>query len=554
MKISAAIVGALLSAAPSIAPAETLLDAIQIAYETNPELRAQRADLQATNEGYVQARAGYGPQISVTGGYQYEYAGVQLPSGLSNSTTTANYSVATGSADLSLVQPLYTAGRNKSHVAEASDSVLAARQDLRAAEASLILNVVTAYMDVLRDREMAREIQSEVDELTAFQQEIGSRGRLGEMSKTDVAQADSRLLAARAQLVQAQGRLGLSSSEYLATVGQNPGELQPPSVLPGVPNNVEDAFNTAAQNNADLMAAIQKERAARDHVNAAKAENGPTVSLKVDAGIQPDAAYIPNQYDRSVTAQVVVTQPIYTSGLNSSRIREAVDRDTNAQLLIESTRRDVVRRVSQAWDQFTASQNALAVVTQQLDAEEVAAKGMRLEERAGARTTIDLLNADAELTNARLTEIQDRHDVLIARAALLAAMGMLEAKYLTPSAPQDDPAAAFKGVEGRTAPVWEDGIGILLDQIGSPSTPPPKVSTGTAGGARPNPADHPVAQEGAPVEMQHDTVRPEPAAPSAPVNSSPPTQQNAPQAQSPSGDILGNLLDRSVKPAETGTP
>ena len=241
------------------------------------------------------------------------------------------------------------------------------------------------------------------------------------------------------------------------------------------------------------MGALQKERAARDRVNEAKAENGPTVSLKVDAGIQPDASYLPNQYERSVAAAVVLTQPIYTSGMNSSRIREAIDMDSDAELQIESMRRDVVRRVSQAWDQLTSSRNALTVVSQQLGAEEVAARGMRLEERAGLRTTIDLLNADAELTNTRLIEVQDRHDEYIARASLLAAMGELEVRYISPGLQQDDPVVAFKRVEHKTAPVWEDGIGILLDQIAAPSTPPPGAeSSPSAGATRPAPGDHPV--------------------------------------------------------------
>ena len=204
MRKPLAILAVLLAAAPSMGHAETLMDAIQMAYDSNPDLRAQRAGLGATNEGYVQAKSGYGPQVSVTGGYQYQNVNAQLPPTLLSSATQKNYSLATGSADLSLVQPLYTAGRNKSQVAEATDNIMAGRQDLRAQEAKLLLNVITAYMDVLKARQTVRIVQGEIDELTSAQREISSRGQLGDMSRTDVAQAEARLLAEHAQLLQSQ--------------------------------------------------------------------------------------------------------------------------------------------------------------------------------------------------------------------------------------------------------------------------------------------------------------------------------------------------------------
>ena len=487
------MVGALLACVPSLCRAESLLDAIQMAYESNPALRAQRADLRAVNEGYVQARSHYGPQINLSGGVQYQNADVQFPASLFSPAATKPYQATTATADLSLVQPIYTAGRLKAGVDEASDNILTGRETLRAVEARLILNVIIAYMDVLRDRKTVRVIQLEIADLTTVSAEATQRGRLGQISRTDVAQAESRLLAAKAQLVQAQGRLGVSSSEYLASVGQNPGELEAEPELAGVPNTVDEAFDAADKNNAELMAAIQKERAARERINQAKAANGPTVSIKVDAAITPYAPYIPNQYDRSFAVQAVITQPLYTSGFNSSKIREAVENASSAQLTIESTRRGVVQLVSQAWDQFTSSHNALLVTTQQVKTEEIALEGNRMEERAGLRTTIDLLNAEAELANTRLSAIQSHHDEYVARAALLSAMGMLEIKYLASAAQRDDPVAPLRRVENRTAPKWEDAIGRVLDQVAAPSTPPSPAETPPG---RPRPVDHPIAAAG----------------------------------------------------------
>ncbi len=490
-----ALAAALLACGPGVCSAESLSDAIRLAYETNPALRAKQAQLRAIDEGYVQARAGYGPQVSLTGQAAHVDAAVQQPASFFSPATTSALHADTGSADLSLTQPLYTAGQTRARVRGASASVLAGRESLRQAESQLLQNVITAYVDVRRDRESVQIIKDEIVALKGEFDETKAKGALGALSKTDVAQSEARLLSAEAQLNLAQGRLNASSAEYLNAVGQSPGELEPEPELAGVPDTVDQAFEAADHNNAELLAAIENERVARENVNQAKAAFGPTVSVRLDAAITPNAPYLPEQYDRSITAAVVFSQPLFTSGLNSSRVREALERDNSALLEIEATRRGLVQLVAQAWDQLVSTQSAIAIEDRQVDVEKVAVEGNRIEERVGLRSTIDMLNAELELANTRLALVQSRHDEYVAGAALLSAMGLLEARFLTPGVQAYSPEASFDRVKTLGAAPWESAVEVV-DGIGAPNSPAPRVSSPEAGADRP--ADMPSLPKPAP--------------------------------------------------------
>ena len=473
-----------LALAPGLGSAETLYDAMALAYQTNPGLRAQRAQLRAVDEGYVQARAGYGPQVNVSGQASYQDARVDQGASLFSRATSVDDRAGTASADLSAVQPLYTAGAVRAQVKGAAANILASREALRQAEGQLLQNVVTAYVDVRRDRETIRILKDEIVALTREFDETKAKGALGALTKTDVAQSEARLLSAQAQLNLAQGHLSASNAEYLNVVGQNPGELAPEPDLAGMPATVDQAFDAADHNNAQLLGAIQTERAAREKVNQAKAANGPSVSIKLDAAIAPNEPYLQRQYDRSVSVAAVVTQPLFTSGLNSSKVREALEDDNRAQLDIETARRGVVQLVAQAWDQLVSTREAMVIEQRQVRVETVAVEGNRVEERVGLRTTIDLLNAELELADARLGLLQSRHDEYVARAALLSAMGLLEARFQTPDAATYSPQASLGRVEHLGATPLQDAAA-LIDGVAAPSSSPPRLSAPDAGAARP---------------------------------------------------------------------
>jgi outer membrane protein len=467
------------------APAETLFDAIRLAYDSNPALRAQRAQQQATDEDYVQAKAGLGPQINVTGQEARQWARVDQSATIFTQAGHTDYHATTGSADLSVVQPVFSSGAKRAQVEGAKAGVMAGREDLRQTEAQLLQAVIQAYEDVRRDRQSIAFLQEEIAALSRDFEEIKAKGAAGQLTKTDVAESGSRLLDARAQLHLAMGRLDSSVAEYMDVVGQSPGDLAPEPDLPGVPKTVEAAFDAADQNNPQLRSALQSELAARQKVAEAKAAYGPTLALRFDAQIQPIEPYLPNQYDRDVSISAVYNQPLFTSGLNASKVRQALDQDNQAQLAVERARRDAVQQVSKAWSTLGSSRDAISIQAEQVEAEHAAVVGNRIEQRAGTRSTFELMNAEFELTNSQLSLLQSRHDEYLARAQLLAAMGVLEARYLTPGGQTYDPVVKLKRVEGVYAAPWEGAVE-ALDGMGMRQNSAPRLSAPGAGSARPD--------------------------------------------------------------------
>ncbi|HZZ66829.1 MAG TPA: TolC family outer membrane protein [Phenylobacterium sp.] len=470
-----------LSAAP--AGATTLMDAIRLAYQTNPTLRAQRAELAAVGEGYVQARANLGPQVNLNGQGGYSIARVQAGPGLFTPPSDTTYRGTTGMGDFSIVQPIFTFGADKAQIRGAQADVLSGREDLRRVESETLQKVIVAYVDVRRDRQIMTILRDEIDHLTHEFEETQAKGELGQLTRTDVAEAQARLLAAESQLEAARGRLTSSNAAYLAVVGENPDELAPEPDLPGMPATIDQALAAAEHNNPQLRSAMEAEKAAREKVNAAKAAYGPTIGLRFDAGVSPVEPYIPGLYDRNITVEAVVSQPIFTSGMRGSKVREAADRDSEALIGIEAARRQAVQTIAQAWGAWTTARDSEALTARQVEAESVAVEGNEVEERVGRRSIFELVNIELDFANARVQLVESRHDEYAARAALLAAMGVLEARFLTPGVDIYDPTASLKKAQRGAVP-WEGAIQTIDSAVG-PHTPPPRAISPGAGSTHP---------------------------------------------------------------------
>jgi outer membrane protein len=453
-RVSVNILGLALAAsaiaAGSQASAETLFDAIQVAYQTNPRLLGDQAGLRAIDEGYVQARSGLGPQAAATAQYELQNAHIRQPATPFSPAQTTHYQATHGQGAISLTQPIYTSGATQAKVRTAEANILAGRESLRYTESQLVLAVIQAYVDVRRDRQVLEVIRDEITALTAEFAEIKAKGALGTLTRTDVALAEGRLLSAQAQLRLAQGQLDVSNASYLAVVGHMPGDLAQEPALEGLPETVDDAYDAAEHNNAQLRSAQNAEMAAREQIKQARALSGPTVSVKLDGSYGPYLAYLPGQYERNLSAAVVLDMPLFTSGYNGSKVREATNRDTQSRLTIDATRRQVIQDAAQAWTQLVSARNAIAIQQHQVDAVQDAVIGTRIEAKVGTRPTIDLLNTELELSNARQTLLQSKRDEYVARAALLSAMGVLEVGNLTPGAQLYDAGYNFRRVRNRT--------------------------------------------------------------------------------------------------------
>ena len=460
---------AILCAAPSLALGETLADAIALAYQSNPTLQQQRAQLRALDETYVQARAGWRPTASAqaTGGYS-KTPQTSLFGGVSQVESN------TGEAAFGVTQPIYTGGRTASEVRATEADVLAGRQQLRAAEASLLQNVISAYADVLRDQ---RLLQIHEHDLAVLQSEVDdslARLKAEEVTVTDVAQTRTQLAQSRSGLIIAQGQLQISRANYAALVGQNPGTLQPSGEMPGLPADVDRAFDIAAQENPGLRQAEAAEEASRARVAEARAADLPTLSVNANIGLT--GALTPlygRDYDRALNAGFTLTQPIFTGGVNASNIRRALELNTSDRVGVELARRAAVQAISQGWNQMITDRSAVRSEEDHVRVARDYFSGSQAEYAVGQRSTLDVIIAEQDLVGAEVTLAEAQHDAFVAEAALLDAMGRLEARYVTPGAPLYDPAVSFRRVANSGAVPWERLVA-AIDNLGAP---PPHVES-----------------------------------------------------------------------------
>lgn len=469
-----------LIAVAGTASAETLQDAIALAYQTNPNLQQQRANQRATDEGVVQARAGLRPDVSVSSGLSYSSGSV--PTGAPGVFVNTTNRQASG--DVSVNQPLYNGGRTARAVEAAQSDVLAGRERLRAVEGDVLRNVVQSYTDVRRDQEQLRIRQENVVVLRRQLEESNARFEVGEITRTDVAQSEARLAQAEAALSQAQAQLSVSRAAYAATVGQVPTNLAPEPDLPGVPATFEAAMDVAEDSNPDLLAAVYQEEAARARLAQARAAYLPTVGLSASYGagtqLGRDWGFQGQFVDQDrFQAQGQISVPLFTGGLNGSRVRQSLEQVNAAQIAVEGQRREVLRAVSQSWATLVSARAAVTANEEAVRAQRIAAEGVRQEAQVGLRTTLDVLDAERELREAELTLVRTRADAYVASADLLNAMGLLEARNLTPGVQVYDPAANLRRVSNRGTVLYDEAL-IALDGIASPQRPASRDSAADA--------------------------------------------------------------------------
>ena len=463
-------------AAPALR-AETLADAVALAYQTNPTLQGQRASLRATDETVVQAEAGYRPTATVQASVATDLNNYPLFSPLPNQNSAAGQSQTSG-ATLTLTQPIYTGGRVSSEVSAARATVYAGREQLRAAEESVLQAVIQAYVDVRRGQESVAIVQEDVDLLARQLEEARLRFAAGEVTRTDVAQTEARTAAARSQLASAQAQLGDARASYAAVVGQNPAQLAPePSLAKWLPATLEQAMATAERNSPQVRQSDFAEQASAARVAAAKSQTRPSLSLQANLGYfgggYGRATPFAN-YSRNLSAEAVATFPLFTGGLTSSQVRQAAENNNVDRIAIESTRRQVLLNVSRAWNALLGSRASLVASQDQVRAANVAFEGAREEEQAGLRTTLDVLISEQDLGSAELSLVNARHDEYVAASSLLAAMGELYVGDLASGTPAYDPKTNFRRV--THAPGWVPWQPVVagVDQLGAPRIVEPK--------------------------------------------------------------------------------
>ena len=442
--------GALLAAAlPSAALADTLREALAMAYRTNPQLHAARANQRVIDENVVIERAAGRPQASASAQYT-EYVKQSNGDGIGPDRGLG--------AGLDLSLPLFTGGAIRNGILAAETRVEAGRADLRGAESALFTQVVAAYMDVIRGEALVGLAANQVDVLSVNAQATGDRFEIGDLTRTDVAQSEARLAVAQGDLRSAEANLVAARERYIALVGKAPDNLQPPPPLPNMPADVQTAVAIALENNPDLIAARQRARAAGYDIDIAGAGRMPRVSVFTGGSYNNYFGSLGNdstvglpQSATAAQAGVRVSMPILQGGRVGAQERQAQARAQGALEQEIALERDVIAEVRSAWSSWQAS---LAIVESSQTAVSAAAlglEGVRAENTVGNRTILEILNQEQELVNTRVQLITARRNAYVAGFALLAAMGRAEARDLGlgDDGPLYDPVINYDRVQGK---------------------------------------------------------------------------------------------------------
>ncbi|MCW3847682.1 TolC family outer membrane protein [Sphingomonas sp. LB-2] len=436
-------------------PTMTLREAMVLAYNTNPDLAAERANLRATDENVPIARASGLPGVSATGGVNQSL--YNTDQGISPSRR------GTIGADLSV--PVYSGGSVRNSVRGAETRVEAGRAALRAAESELFVQVVTVYVDVIRDEAIVRLNQQNVHVLEVNLQATRDRFEVGDLTRTDVAQSEARLALAQAQLRGAEARLIGSRENFIRVVGVAPGVLAPPPPLPGLPASVQDAVQVALANNPNLLAAQKQSDASVFDVNVARAGRLPRVSVGVGTdyynylgSVSPQGKLAGFGGDGFATSVGVnLTVPLFQGGRPAAQVRQAQSRRSAAMENVTFAERGVI---AQARSQFAIYQSSLRVIESSrvaVDANRLSLEGVRAENGVGTRTILDILNAEQEFLNSQVQYVTAERDAYVAGFTLLAVMGKAEAEDLgLDGGPLYNPVEHYDRVNHSWSD-WSDG-------------------------------------------------------------------------------------------------
>jgi len=437
------------SSLANIARADTLAEAITMAYQHNPNLQKQRALTRANDETYVQARSGLGPNLSVGTSTSFTNEKINQYGALVSSNQPGFSVPSTTTLSVSLSQSIFTSGKIKSNIDAAEASVLSTQAQLASYEQQVLYNVINVYSAVRRDEEALKISQDSLKYNQNQLDQTKARFTVGELTKTDVAQAQAAVAQAQSSLAAAQGRLDSDRAIYKDVVGQAPTALSAEPEFNNIPKDFDGAMDVAEKQNPDLMAALLAERSASFRVKAARSAFGPTVNLVGQYSDYAPTSQFGSIKLRDYTGEVNVNLPLFTSGLNSSNVRAAAENDTAQQLGVEATRRDLLQNVSQAWANILSSRSSILANTENVRASAVAAEGTRNEYTAGLRTTFEVLNAQLTYENAQLALLDAKRSAYLAEAQLLVYMGQLSIGDFAPNVKTYDAAKHFKNIKQK---------------------------------------------------------------------------------------------------------
>ena len=425
-------------------PVTTLAQAVALAYRGNPRLQAARADARSADYRYPAARSQFGPSLSVSGAYNFTRNRSEV---LPGQWLGAQGFTSTAGAVLN--QPLLTFGRNSAAAAGALAESQFARDSLRVTEADVMLAIVGSYVRLQREANAVTIAKQNLELLDRQYRDNAERFRVRDITSSDLQQIETRVAFGRAQVTNALGQLGTAQGAFLRDVGARPGTLAAPDVIDVKVASLAQALAVAEVNAPLVRAAQAREKVSRAAWEATKAESRPRLDLQGTADYGTLTPYSDRARTTQLVGRAVLTQPLIDSGLRNARRNEAAQANQADWRLIDDAVRATHQSVTEAWNVLTAARASLDHYRVAVDAAQRAYDGAQLQQRAGDRTTLDVLDLARDLLNIRLSYNAAVADEYVARAALLAAMGQLEAPLLVPGLAGYDADAHFRRVRGK---------------------------------------------------------------------------------------------------------
>jgi outer membrane protein len=424
--------------------AETLAGALASAYSGNPILRAERARQRATDEQTAQALSGWRPRVDAGADVAVQKTDTDPnPTGTQSGTTyPADFSI-------TLTQPVFRGFKTVKGVKRAEATVEAGRQNLLAVEQQTLFDAVQAYMNVIRDRRILAFRQRNVTVLREQLRSSQERFNVGEVTRTDVAQSRARLSLSESTVAEAKSNLAASIATYTRIVGHAPGSLRYPK-LPKLPTSLASANALAEKINPNILAAAFTAEAARHNVGVVKGDLLPTVTLEASAvrSIE-DLQHVDEGNVNQLTLLGRVTVPLYESGSVYSAVREAKQTESQRRIEIIGAARTVRETVVTAWNFLIASREVIRSSRAQVSANVLALDGVKQEYLVGSRTTLDVLNAEAELLNSQVILAQAERDLIVAGYQILGSIGQLTARHIGLGVDYYDPIENYDDVRDK---------------------------------------------------------------------------------------------------------
>ncbi|MFZ2006548.1 MAG: TolC family outer membrane protein [Stellaceae bacterium] len=422
-------------AGPSPAAAQTLTEALSYAYNTNPQLLAQRALLRETDEGVPQALSNWRPTVTFTGQAGYDRSGIAEPgvSACANGAPgqTCFSSFLTKELNLQLTQPVYRGGRTEAQTRQAVNLVQSARAQTLGVETTVFQAVAQAFFDTYRDQTLVEVNRNNEAVLKKQLDATQDRFRVGEVTRTDVAQAQSSLAQATANRIASEGQLEVSRAEYTRAVGHPPGRLILTNERPVLPTTRDATLSLAATDNPNVIAAMFAEAAARDNIDVVRGQLLPQISIVGDL----NRSYAPSvtlKSAREDTASVVaqMTMPLYEGGAIYSQTRQAEQTVGQRRSQVDDARRAAVQTATQAWETLQSARAAIASFGAAVKAAQIALEGTQQEALVGSRTVLDVLISEQQLFTTESQLVGAQHDAAVAEYNVAAATGRLVAPDL----------------------------------------------------------------------------------------------------------------------------